>query len=195
MTEQECLNYARKHLRDGIQDICVITCEPNDSARDEAITNYVYMEERVFDANGLEYNEMDTILTCKWTRYGLLFSQDSINRYFHQTDKAKTLDESLRAYKPLSVSDSGKKYDATVILGLSPDNKGQNLTPEDINLLYDAWEGRCRIIVVMTNPLDTWGLPHGKRVKYKITPLQRENHSTTAIIAFSFPQQARAKDK
>lgn len=188
MTEQECLDYARANLREGIQDIYVIPCEPNDSAREEAMTDYIYMEERVFDADEVEFDAMDTTLTCRWSRYNLLFNHDSISRYLLHTENAKLLNECLQAYKPLSLSDSGKKYPITFLLGLSPDNGKMSLTPDDINQLYDTWEGRCRIVVVVTNPLVSWGLPHGKRVKYKLSPYKREEHSTMATISYSFPK-------
>lgn len=188
MTEQECLDYARANLREGIQDIYVIPCEPNDSAREEAMTDYMYMAERVFGAEEVEFDAMDTTLTCRWSRYNLLSNQDSINHYLLHTENAKSLDECLQAYKPLSISDSGKKYPITFLLGLSPDNGKMNLTPDDINQLYDTWEGHCRIIVVVTNPLVSWGLPHGKRVKYKMALYKREEHSTLATVSYSFPK-------
>lgn len=188
MTEQECLDYARANLRDGIQDIYVIPCEPNDSAREEAMTDYMYMEERVFGAEEVEFDGMDTTLTCRWSRFNLLLNQDSISRYLLHTENARFLDECLQSYKQLSSSKSGEKYPVTFLLGLSPDNGKMNLTPDDINQLYDTWEGRCRIIVVITNPLDSWGLPHGKRVKYKLAIYKREEHSTQATVSFSFPK-------
>ena len=189
MTEQQCLDYAEENLRAGIKDIYIIPCESNDSARELAMSDYFAIEERVFDENELEFDGLDSTIDCRWRRFALLSNIDSIQRYMMHTDSAQTLEDCLRSYKPIRVSDVQPTYPVTFLLGLSPDNGKLNLTPSDINRLYDEWEGRCRIIVVFTNPQESWGLLPNKRVRYKMHLYKREARTTQASITYTFPRK------
>lgn len=170
MTEEECLQYARANLREGIREIYVVESEPTDSAMDEAMFYYFGYPQYYFDANGLEYDSIstDTTFSCGWSRFGTIYSKENFGTILLHTDTARTLDYRLRRFRKISSDEPMKDSPVTFILGLSPDNQKMNLTCDDINKLYDAWDGKCRIIVVITNPQESWGLKVGKRVKYKL---------------------------
>ena len=166
MTEEECLQYARANLREGIREIYVVESEPTDSAMDEAMYYYFAYPQHYFDTNGLEYDSIstDTTFSCGWSRFGTIYSKENFDTILLHTDTAHTLDYRLKPFKKISNEEPSKDFPVTFILGLSPDNQKMNLTCDDINQLYDAWDGKCRIIVVITNPQESWGLKAGKRV-------------------------------
>lgn len=170
MNEEECLQYARANLREGIREIYVVESEPTDSAMDEAMWYYFAYPEYYFDANGLEYDSIstDTTFSCGWSRFGTIYSKENFGTIILHTDSAHTLDYRLKRFRKISNDEPMKDSPVTFILGLSPDNQKMNLTCDDINKLYDAWDGKCRIIVVITNPQESWGLKAGKRVRYKL---------------------------
>lgn len=170
MTEEECLQYARTNLREGIREIYVVDSEPTDSAMDEAMYYYFAYPQYYFDENGLEYDSIstDTTFSCGWSRFGTIYKKEHFGTILLHTDSARTLDYRLKRFRKISGEEPAQKAPVTFILGLSPDNQKMNLTCDDINQLYDAWNGECRIIVVITNPQESWGLKAGKRVKYKL---------------------------
>lgn len=198
MTEQECLRYARENLREGIKEIYVLKSEPTDSAMDKAMQSYFAFPDFVFDENGLEYDSVstDTTFSCGWAKFGVKYQKESYGTILLHTDKAKMLDYYLGKCKNISGENLSGEYPVTFIMGLSPDNQKMCLTCDDINELYDAWNGKCRMIVVITNPQESWGLQAGKRVRYKLVLKQAEkigekHYEVEIQFQFKYPKRKK----
>lgn len=190
LTKEESLDFVRENLRSGIQEVYVLPSAPTDSARQDAMYYYLSSPRRCFDSAGLEFDSASTkVSSCSWLKFRTFFSQDSIDTYLYHSCSAKTLDDYLSEFEIVSKVDVDPvdKQSATFLLGLSPDSK-MPLSCKDINDLFDAWEGKCRIIVLITNPQDEWGLPKGKRVKYRMKMLERDRDVATMEIIFSYPK-------
>lgn len=188
LTKEESLDFVRENLRSGIQEVYVVSSAPTDSAMQDAMYYYLSSPRRCFDSAGLEFDSASTkVSSCSWLKFRTFFSQDSIDTYLYHSRSAKTLDDYLSEFENVSKVDSVDKQSVTFLLGLSPDSK-MPLSCKDINDLYDAWEGKCRIIVLITNPQDEWGLPKGKRVKYRMKMLERDQDVATMEIIFSYPK-------
>ena len=188
LTKEESLDFVRENLRSGIQEVYVLPSAPTDSARQDAMYYYLSSPRRCFDSAGLEFDSASTkVSSCSWLKFRTFFSQDSIDTYLYHSCSAKTLDDYLSEFENVSKVDSVDKQSTTFLLGLSSDSK-MPLSCKDINDLYDAWEGKCRIIVLITNPQDEWGLPKGKRVKYRMKMLERDQDVATMEIIFSYPK-------
>lgn len=188
LTKEESLDFVRENLRSGIQEVYVVPSAPTDSAMQDAMYYYLSSPRRCFDSAGLEFDSASTkVSSCSWLKFRTFFSQDSIDTYLYHSRSAKTLDDYLSEFENVSKVDSIGEQSTTFLLGLSPDSK-MPLSCKDINDLYDAWEGKCRIIVLITNPQDEWGLPKGKRVKYRMKMLERDQDVATMEIIFSYPK-------
>lgn len=188
MTKEESLDYVRNNLRAGIREIYVVPCAPADSTRNDAMTYYLSSPSCCFDSSGLEFDSVAAKKAhCSWLQFRAFFNQDSINTYLYHSNSAKTLDDYLSKFECISQKDSIESQPVTFLLGLSPDCK-MHTTCKDINELYDAWEGKCRMIVLVTNPQEDWGLPKGKRVKYRMKMMQRDKDVATMEIIFSYPK-------
>lgn len=196
MTEAECLQFAKENLREGIRDIYVVASEPTDSAMSQAMKYYFAYPRHAFDGNELEYDSIcnDTTFFCGWESFGAFYRQESFGSSFLHSDSAKSLDHYLHKFKRISEGEISGDYPITFLLGLSPDNQKMNLSINDINELYDAWQGKCRIIVVITNPLESWGLKPGKKVIYKLNLISSEKeddyHTMISVTQdYKFPQK------
>lgn len=188
LTKEESLDFVRENLRAGIQEVYVVPSAPTDSARQDAMCYYLSSPICCFDSNGLVYDSASTkVSSCSWLKFRTFFSQDSIDTYLYHSRSAKTLDDYLSEFEIVSKVDSVDKQSATFLLGLSPNSK-MPLSCEDVNDLYDAWEGKCRMIVLVTNPQEDWELPKGKRVKYRMKMLKRDKDVATMEIIFSYPK-------
>lgn len=188
LTKEESLDFVRENLRAGIQEVYVVPSAPTDSAMQDAMYYYLSSPRRCFDSAGLEFDSASTkVSSCSWLKFRTFFSQDSIDTYLYHSCSAKTLDDYLSEFENVSKGDSVGEQSTTFLLGLSPNSK-MPLTCKDVNDLYDAWDGQCRIIVLITNPQEDWGLPNGKRVKYRMKMLERDKDRATMEIIYSYPK-------